>query len=99
VVHGMGQQVPYETLEQVAEGLIGASERANPGQKLPIIRFREVKVGTTILQRLELSIPDAPGSGREREIHLYEYYWAPKTEGAVKLKDGISFLQDGGTRG
>jgi hypothetical protein len=28
IVHGMGQQVPYETLEQLAEGLIQAAERS-----------------------------------------------------------------------
>ena len=96
IVHGMGQQVPYETLEQLAEGLIRAACRSSPGIRIEP-RFREVQVGNTVLQRVELLLPH-PG-GDPREVHLYECYWAPKTEGAVQLRDVVSFLWDGGSRG
>jgi hypothetical protein len=33
------------------------------------------------------------------ELHLYETYWAPKTEGVAQLTDVVSFLWDGGLRG
>jgi hypothetical protein len=33
------------------------------------------------------------------ELHLYETYWAPKTEGVANLTDVVSFLWDGGVRG
>jgi len=97
IVHGMGQQVPFETLEQLAEGLISAAEQSNPPLPVPPPKFREVRVGNTVLQRIELALP-RPGADPQ-EVHLYECYWAPKTEGAVKLTDVISFLWDGGTRG
>jgi hypothetical protein len=96
IVHGMGQQVPYETLEQLAEGLIRAAARSSPGIRIEP-RFREVQVGNTVLQRVELLLP-RPGAD-PREVHLYECYWAPKTEGAVQLRDVVSFLWDGGSRG
>src|SRR5260221_7225260 len=91
IVHGMGQQVPFETLEQLAEGLIRAAEvRSKP-------MFREVRVGNTVLQRVELTLPRP--NADPQEVHLYECYWAPMTEGAVQLRDVVSFLSDGGTRG
>ena len=97
IVHGMGQQVPFETLEQLAEGLISASAHSSPPLPVPPPKFREVRVGATVLQRVELALP-RPGADPQ-EVHLYECYWAPKTEGAVKLADVISFLWDGGTHG
>jgi hypothetical protein len=97
IVHGMGQQVPFETLEQLAEGLISAAEHSNPPASVPPPKFREVRVGNTVLQRVELALP-RPGTDPQ-EVHLYECYWAPKTEGAVKLADVVSFLWDGGTSG
>jgi hypothetical protein len=56
-----------------------------------------VKVDKTILQRVELEFPC--GNAEPVEVHLYECYWAPKTEGVITLKDVISFLWEGGSRG
>ena len=81
IVHGMGQQVPFETLEQLAEGLITAAAHSSPPLPVPPPKFREVRVNNTVLQRIELALP-RPG-GDPQEVHLYECYWAPKTEGAV----------------
>lgn len=103
IVHGMGQQVPFETLEQLAEGLIRAAEgstreaeRSSPGGRIKPM-FREVRVGDTVLQRVELTFPRPAAD--PQEVHLYECYWAPMTEGAVQLRDVVSFLWDGGGRG
>ena len=96
IVHGMGQQVPYETLEQLAEGLIREAEQSSPGVQIKPL-FREVRVGETVLQRVELTFPRAGAD--PQEVHLYECYWAPMTEGAVQLRDVVRFLWDGGGRG
>src|SRR5579862_3992198 len=96
IVHGMGQQIPYETLEQLAEGLIRAVERSDPGMQIRP-KFREVRVGETVLQRVELTLPRPRAP--PQEIHLYECYWAPITEGEVQLRDVVGFLWDGGSRG
>jgi hypothetical protein len=93
VVHGMGQQVPFATLEQVAEGIIGAAGDANVSN----LQFRQVQVGTTVLQRVELTVKKSDGT--QREVDVYECYWAPKTEGVVNLRNVIDFLWDGGSRG
>jgi hypothetical protein len=95
VVHGMGQQVPFATLEQLANGLCMAANAAQIAVSDP--QFREVEIGKTVLQRVELTF--AVKDAAPQEVDLYECYWAPKTEGAVKLKDVIGFLWDGGSRG
>src|ERR1700736_5778977 len=99
VVHGMGQQIPFETLDSLANGVLDALP--NPTQVTP--RLRTVKVGDQVLQRVELDIDEVSASAgkpvKKYELHLYETYWAPKTEGVAKLKDVVSFLWDGGLRG
>ena len=117
VVHGMGQQVPFETLEQVANTLRGEDlarrearegpRRANGGEAAgpalvrgaagtgrgadqgPRITGDEVMLGDTRLPRAELRVA---ADGGHRDVHLYEAYWAPATEGRVTLRDVISFL-------
>jgi hypothetical protein len=95
ISHGMGQQIPFATLDQVTEGLIAAAERSGIGS--PEVGYRNIKVDKTVLQRVELKF--RPKDAPPVDLDLYECYWAPKTEGVVKLKDVISFLWDGGSRG
>ena len=100
VVHGMGQQIPFETLDSLANGILDVLP--NPTQIKP--RLRTVKIADQILQRVELDVDginkDAAGQPLKRyELHLYETYWAPKSEGVAQLTDVVSFLWDGGLRG
>lgn len=85
VVHGMGQQVRFQGLDQIAQGLL---REAGESTKSPIART--VKIGDETYQRLELFLPLADGG--DREVHVYEAYWAPITEGQVTLRDVTSFL-------
>ena len=99
VVHGMGQQIPFETLDSLTNGLLDVLP--NPTQIKP--RFRTVKIADQVLQRVELDVDgiktDSPGKPPKKyELHLYETYWAPKTEGVANLTDVVSFLWDGGLR-
>jgi len=48
------------------------------------------------VQRVELKIFE---QGKVHELHLYEAYWAPVTEGEVKLSEVISFLFSASFRG
>jgi hypothetical protein len=85
VVHGMGQQVRFQALDQIAQGLL---REAGGGAKSPTARA--VAIGDEMYQRLELFLPLADGG--EREVHVYETYWAEITEGRVTLRDVTSFL-------
>jgi hypothetical protein len=84
----MGQQIPFETLDSLANGLLDVLP--NPTQIKP--RLRTVKIADQVLQRVELDVDginkDPSGQPLKRyELHLYETYWAPKTEGVAQLTD------------
>jgi hypothetical protein len=95
ITHGMGQQVPFETIDSIAEGLAEAAKRQ--GKPVKEFRARTVQVDGTKTQRIELDMRDA--QDKEIEIHIYEGYWAPITEGQVSLRDVISFLFRAGCKG
>jgi hypothetical protein len=124
VAHGMGQQVPYETIEDAAEavwrgvqnaGVSAAALQARclkdgkqldppcvPTAQKPVIR--SVRLGTedkpdvdAELVRAEITVTDEQGIARD--VHIYEAYWAPLTEGKVTAREVISFLLNAGWDG
>jgi hypothetical protein len=99
VAHGMGQQIPFQTLDAIAEGLRRADGYRRQQAKLPPAPapvVRTVTLGDERLQRIELTLLTDAG---EREVHVYEAYWAPFTEGQVKLRDVMRFLVTAGCHG
>src|SRR6185436_19432481 len=86
---GMGQQVPFETMDCVAAGLMRIARKG--GKPAAAIRAETCLIGGQKLQRNELDQP--------LEVHVYEGYWAPATEGQVRIMDVISFLLRGGFNG
>src|SRR5260370_40005385 len=95
IVHGMGQQVPFETLDGLAEGIMRVAHPV-PGADGFAPRVRTVQIGDQTIQRVELDVFER---NSRVELHLYEAYWAPVTEGEVKLSDVISFLFSASFRG
>ncbi len=98
----MGQQIPFQTLELVAEGLRREDARRrglSSVETLPAPAVRSVLLGSEgeRLARTELRL--ALEDGREREVHVYEAYWAPLTEGQVRLRDVVAFLFRGAANG
>ncbi len=88
IVHGMGQQVPFETLDGLAEGIMRVAHPV-PDADGFAPRVRTVQIGDQTVQRVELDVFEQDS---RVELHLYEAYWAPVTEGEVKLSEVISFL-------
>lgn len=99
VTHGMGQQVKFETLDQIERGLrrIEARRTGVGTQPQSPTVARLVRLGEQTLERLELTLTDS--AGVPTEVHLYECYWAPATQGEVELRDVMSFLWRGGYNG
>jgi hypothetical protein len=93
IVHGMGQQVPFETVDGLAEGIIRV---AQPSPEGFAPKMRVVQIGDQTVQRVELEVSVGDGV---QELHLYEAYWAPVTEGEVRLSEVISFLFSASFRG
>lgn len=77
VVHGMGQQLPYETIESVVENI-------HDGPPSARIAKRE-KLGKDSLSFVETRVGG-------KTVDVFEAYWAPTTEGRVTLRDVMGFL-------
>lgn len=90
VAHGMGQQVPYQTLDDVARGLAEAETRAT-GTAPPLKAAQDV-VGGRPLRYVETRV-------KGRAVHVFEAYWAPATEGKVTLRDVMAFMVGAGLNG
>jgi hypothetical protein len=95
VAHGMGQQIPFETMDALASGIARVAELN--GRPVGTIRAATALVGGRSLQRIEMDLPDA--GGNTIELHVYEGYWASVTEGQVNILDVISFLLRAGFNG
>jgi len=81
----MGQQTKFETLDLLVQGLVRAIGLTPFDQP----RARLVELAGERLHRVELKLRR---DGREHELHLYEAYWAPLTEGQVTLRDVVYLL-------
>jgi len=95
VAHGMGQQLPFETLDLVANGLERSLLRDGVGgrQVTGIEVFPQtVSLGDIRTQRLVMTVAVDGAEPGPPPVHLYEGYWAPLTEGKVTLRDVMRFL-------
>jgi len=95
VAHGMGQQIPFETLDAIAESLRAYDAKLTRRTDKPVsktIKFSKEEW----LQRVELKLK----SGNSQiEAHVYEGYWAPLTEGRITLRQVMGFLAGAGSNG
>lgn len=97
----MGQQVRFQTLNDIVQLL--REEAARRSEQIKTCATRLVlfrgKEGTCTdqLGRAELTLARRDGS--LRDIHIYEAYWAPLTEGKVIIRDVLWFLLGAGFHG
>lgn len=98
VCHGMGEQVPFETLNLVAEQLCVSAGVPCAPYSLNKTAVRNVTLGSQSLSRVEMELTNQT-SGSTRTVHLYESYWAPLVEGKISLKEVASFLWAAGISG
>src|SRR5436190_14729502 len=95
VCHGMGQQVPFETIDGVAASIKAAADRHPAGAKASsaTVKVVELEQGKERKRLPRAEIEMTTGS-KEVQVHVYEAYWAPLTEGKATLRDVHSFLWD-----
>jgi hypothetical protein len=94
VVHGMGQQIPFETLDAIAESLRAYDAEQTGRTSKPV--SNSIKAEDQWLARMELELKSGPG---EVDAHVYEGYWAPLTEGRITLRQVMGFLAGAGSNG
>jgi hypothetical protein len=99
VAHGMGQQRRFDTLDQIAVGLIKADSAARWEAKdtaIPTPEVITIERSDGYLHGVKLRLR---AESAECETHIFEGYWAPLAEGAVNLRDVIAFLFSAGFNG
>jgi hypothetical protein len=95
VAHGMGSQVPFQTLQDITYE-IRKHRYGNANRQIPVT-VALADLNGTVLPRTEMTLRDDDGA--EIDLHVYEAYWAPLTEGKVTARDAIWFLFMAGLRG
>ena len=111
VCHGMGQQIKWQTLCELVSSLTRAHV-LKPDTEVAVrqVRFKSIAEHAPLggeretgepffLGRAEatLQMPGQPGASRD--VHIYEAYWAPLTEGRITLIQTIRFLIDAALKG
>jgi hypothetical protein len=101
VCHGMGQQVRFATLDDIARAVATEASRVE-GHPIPVSSDLVVDADGELLARttLTLTVP-AVGDRPERPLRVdfFEAYWAPLTEGKVTLWDSLRLFLNAGRRG
>ena len=88
VCHGMGEQVRFETIGQVAASLLKhATAQGCTGLNTQVQLSQE---NESFLARAELNWTTP--AAEPHSVHIYEAYWAPVTEGQVTYWETVKFL-------
>lgn len=100
VCHGMGQQVQFETLDTVVREVRETARRCGT----LVTGNKDVGVSLhpddgSFIARAELSLQLKDPLSSRREVHFFEAYWAPLTEGRVTMRETLDFLVEAGRRG
>jgi hypothetical protein len=95
VCHGMGEQVRFETIGQVAASVLKAA--ASHGCHVSETGVELSFQNESFLARAELNWTTP--AGKPHSVHLYEAYWAPVTEGKVTYWETVSFLLSAAWKG
>ncbi|CAN5403792.1 hypothetical protein BH10BAC5_BH10BAC5_07850 [soil metagenome] len=90
----MGQQVKFETLSAIAE-IIQKDERIKPEGIITSIRNNK---NTNNIDIPVIEMSDVEGPGSNKNIDLFEVYWAPLTEGMIKAREITAFLFQNGLK-
>ncbi|MCR4340761.1 MAG: hypothetical protein NUW01_12845 [Gemmatimonadaceae bacterium] len=96
VCHGMGQQVRFGTLDDLARAVFATAVRCKTALDPDISVALQPDAGN-FHARAELNLKKSDGS--RASVHFYEAYWAPLTEGRVTLRETLRFFVDAGLGG
>lgn len=108
VCHGMGQQVPFQTLSETVDAFCDYAAEAGATGVKTAVGFEadssaHASPNTSSQTGGQDKIPYAEASftdkGKAYRVSFYEVYWAPCTEGNVGIVDVIFFLFSAGWSG
>ncbi|MGH9861881.1 MAG: hypothetical protein ACRD35_00495 [Candidatus Acidiferrales bacterium] len=89
VIHGIGEQNPYETLDSFAQGL--ARHFSSQGAR-PLLRPERIRHESWTEIAIHLEFAESATANGLRRLSLFEFYWAPYTEGKVTDRQVLTWL-------
>ena len=92
VVHGIGEQNPYETLDQFGRNLMRYLSFEGGINDLQIEAARYDHNDSTEARIRLKTQAFGPGPNTEGLIDIYEYYWAPQTEDKISYRETLAWL-------
>ena len=87
LIHGIGEQQPYETLDAFVQGLARECKIA-PGR----LEHRLSMCGERVATSVRLHPPAPVGRLRAQAIDVYEFHWAGMVEGKIRLHQVLWWL-------
>ncbi len=87
VIHGIGEQRPFQALDAFARGLARQLE-VEPGRLEHRLLWRDAAA----VSALRLTLPEPLARSRASTVDLYEYYWADKVERKISLRGVLGWL-------
>ncbi|MGH9635733.1 MAG: hypothetical protein ACRD72_12950 [Candidatus Angelobacter sp.] len=92
VVHGIGEQNPYETLDQFGRNLMRYLSFEGGINDLQIEAARYDHNDSTEARIRLKTQAFGPDPNTEGLIDIYEYYWAPQTEDKISYRETLAWL-------
>jgi hypothetical protein len=90
VIHGIGEQNPYESLDSFARGVFyHLRDRLHLN---PAISPLTIALKDWTQAGIRLTVNPGLGPDLEGRLDLFEYYWAPDTEDKLSWKDTLKWL-------
>src|SRR2546425_59680 len=91
VIHGIGEQNPYETLDSFARGLVQYFASSRPGAKVSLEPER-INHGDWTEAAVHVDGVNSADPRDTLRVSLFEFYWPPYTEGRVTSRGVLSWL-------
>jgi len=83
VAHGIGQQHPFQTLDNMSQGL----RRAMQDRGEPTVSMTHIKRGADCPFGHYIRL-----QSRSMTLDIYEYFWASKTQGKATFLDAVRWV-------
>ena len=92
IIHGIGQQNPFETLDAFVRGFYKVLEKNNNGKNIDIKHCIKPRTGDDKVEWVENFISLVKEGRTECSIDFYEYYWAHRMEGEITFQELVDWL-------
>ncbi|OHB52546.1 MAG: hypothetical protein A2099_01295 [Planctomycetes bacterium GWF2_39_10] len=92
IIHGIGEQSPFETLDAFVRGFYKVLEKKNNGKNIAIEHRIKPRTGDDKIEWVENFISLVKEDRTECRIDFYEYYWAHRMEREITFQELVDWL-------